>query len=79
MKINFCTGLLYGRAGRLNTKNAGFRPGQWKEQAQAQREAADRNIALAAQAQARAMAQAAGGGAASKVKFTGLTQTLGQR
>ena len=21
-------GLLYGRAGRLNTKNAGFRPGQ---------------------------------------------------
>jgi hypothetical protein len=24
----FCVGLLYGRAGRLNTKNAGFRPGQ---------------------------------------------------
>jgi hypothetical protein len=22
-------GLLYGRAGRLNTKNADFRPGQW--------------------------------------------------
>jgi hypothetical protein len=22
--------LLYGRAGRLNTKNAGFRPGQWR-------------------------------------------------
>jgi hypothetical protein len=26
----FCVGLLYGRAGRLNTKNAGFRPGQWR-------------------------------------------------
>jgi hypothetical protein len=25
----FCMGLLYGRAGRLNTKNAGFRPGQY--------------------------------------------------
>jgi hypothetical protein len=24
----FCMGLLYGRAGRLNTKNGGFRPGQ---------------------------------------------------
>jgi hypothetical protein len=22
-------GLLYGRAGRVNTKNAGFRPGQY--------------------------------------------------
>ena len=25
----FCMGLLYGRAERLNTKNAGFRPGQF--------------------------------------------------
>ena len=24
-----CMGLLYGRAGRLNTKNADLRPGQW--------------------------------------------------
>ena len=26
-------GLLYGRAGRLTTKNAGFRPGQWVKKA----------------------------------------------
>jgi hypothetical protein len=28
MEIPFCVGLLFGRAGCLNTKNAGFRPGQ---------------------------------------------------
>jgi hypothetical protein len=30
-------GLLYGRAGRLNTKNGGFRPGQKKEPFEAER------------------------------------------
>ena len=29
MKIHFVWGILYGRAGRLNTKNAGFRSGQY--------------------------------------------------
>jgi hypothetical protein len=24
-------GILYGRAGRFNTENAGFRPGQWED------------------------------------------------
>jgi hypothetical protein len=32
MKIHF-VGLLYGRAGRLNTENGGFRPGQWADEA----------------------------------------------
>jgi hypothetical protein len=28
MKIHFCMGLLYGRAGRLTALSGGFRPGQ---------------------------------------------------
>jgi hypothetical protein len=31
MKNSFCMGLLYGRAGRLNTENGVFRPGQYNE------------------------------------------------
>jgi hypothetical protein len=37
-------GLLYGRAGRLNTRNGGFRPGQEQAEAVAARGEAEREL-----------------------------------